>query len=172
MLYHAFDGSQWRVFGATSDDQGNTWSRKGLLLEGGKGADDYDLRGIGTRAVAPWKDGMLMIFEGVDSTMKHRLGAAYCSNANGNGEWKKIEGLAGSSQAGGPIAAPGEVAMGSWTTTVVGTPYLISMPDGSLRLYHCGRDGEHGHSIGLVVSESGEVSADAWKPATVARNLN
>lgn len=164
MLYHAFNGSKWRVFGATSTDQGDTWTRKGLLLEGDEDAESFDYRGIGTRAiVGPWKGGTLMIYEGVDQTMKHRLGAAFCKDDSGDGPWEKMD-LHGSSQPGGPIAGPGEGAMGSWTTTVVGTPYLLSLPDGSLRLYHCGKDSDHGHSIGMLVSESGDVTCHAWKP--------
>lgn len=168
MLYHAFNGSKWRVFGATSVDQGNTWTRKGLQLEGDENPESFDSRGIGTRAVSTWRGGMLMIFEGVNQEMEHRLGAAFCKDENGEGKWEKMD-LDGFTQPGGPIAGPAEGPMGSWTTTVVGTPYLIAMPDGSLRLYHCGKDGDHGHSIGLLVSESGDIDPEAWKPVVLSR---
>jgi len=166
MVYHAFDGSKWRVFGATSTDQGATWTRKGLLLEGEDNADSFDVNGIGTRAVAaPWKGGALMVFEGVNKNGTHQLGAAYCSDVDGNGPWEKMDDLAGCSEPGGPIASPGVGSMKSWTTTVVGTPYLVPMPDGSLRLYHCGRSDGKGHSIGLQISDSGGVSPECWRPA-------
>jgi len=171
MVYHAYDGSKWRVFGATSTDQGESWTRKGLLLEGEADEESFDFNGIGTRAVAaPWKGGALMIYEGVNKKGGHSLGAAFCSDATGDGTWEKVGDLDGCSQLGGPIASPGEGCMKSWTSTVVGTPYLVPMPDGTLRLYHCGRAGDEGHSIGLQISESGGVSPDCWSPAIVKQN--
>jgi hypothetical protein len=168
MIYHTYDGSRWKVYGATSTDQGKTWKRKGLLLEGGSSNDSFDMQGIGTRALAPWKNGMLMIYEGVDSKQKHNFGAAFCSDPNGAGSWTKIKDIDGFQQEGGPVAQPGRKPMGPWTTLIIGTPYLVNMPDGSLRLYHCGKESmEKGHAIGLMISDTGEISPDAWKPAMV-----
>ena len=162
MLYHAFDGQKWRVFGAKSTDKGQTWTRTGLLLQ--DSPNSFDSSGIGTRAVTEWRGGWLMVYEGVDSKGTHRLGAAV-SEDDGD-SWNKLESIPGCDQSGGPIAEPGVGAMGAWTSTVVGTPYLINMPDGSLRMYHVARSGDHGHSIGCVVSETGDIAPTSWKPLT------
>ena len=163
MFYHSFNGNVWRVFGAQSVDKGRTWTRTGLVLKGDD--QNFDSAGIGTRAVTSYRDGWLMVYEGVDAEGTHRLGASVSSNAE---DWEKLENILGCQQAGGPIAEPGVGAMGTWTSTVVGTPYLVTLPDGSLRLYHVARTGEEGHSIGCIVSESGDVAPSSWKPLTSA----
>ena len=53
--------------------------------------------------------------------------------------------------------------LGDWTAQVVGTPYLVGMDDGSLRLYHCAKTKETNMSIGVLVSPSGAFDADAWR---------
>mmetsp|Transcript_32936 Transcript_32936/g.102070 ORF Transcript_32936/g.102070 Transcript_32936/m.102070 type:complete len:361 (-) Transcript_32936:67-1149(-) len=158
MLYHSFDGQAWRVFGATSDDAGRTWSRatpnEPLLKPGPAGA--FDARGIGTRAVAAGGGGWLMVYEGVDDKDgTHRLGAA---RSKDGATWTKDV---------GPVLEPGGAA-GEWTTQVVGTPYLLPMADGTLRLYHCGKPigaggAGGGHCIGCLESD-GDVTRDAWRP--------
>lgn len=164
MFYHSFNGSKWRVFGAESSDKGDTWTRTGLVLEGDydESNDAFDFSGIGTRGVTHWRGGLLMIYEGVAKSGTHRLGAAFCADphaANG-GEWTKLND-------GRPILEPGKGALGEWTKQVIGTPFVVSMPDGSLRVYHCGKDGPDGKmSIGVVVSESGGVEPDCWTAHT------
>jgi hypothetical protein len=162
MFYHSFDGNKWRVFGATSQDQGDTWTRTGLVLEGGSCETDFDFAGIGTRAVTQWRDGLLMIYEGVDKSSIHRLGAAYCATTNKSADaarkhqWTKLNN-------GEPILEPGKGPLGEWTKQVIGTPYVLNMPDGSLRLYHCAKDGPDGKmAIGVVESKSGDISPDSW----------
>lgn len=170
MIYHAYNGKKWRVFGAESFDQGSTWKRTGLVLEGNNDDEDsFDYSGIGTRTMAPWRDGLLMIYEGVGKSGKHRLGAAFCDDPDGNAPWEKlrVEGCCSDSeqhqQLGGPILEPGVGAMGSWTETVVGTPYLVNMPGGGFRLYFVGKGGDKGHSIGVLYSETGDISPDSWQ---------
>lgn len=98
-------------------------------------------------------------------TNKHHLGAAYCCDkGNAEFEWEKIHNIEGCQQPGGPILEPGIGAMGLWTSTVVGTPYVVRMQDGSLRLYFVGKAGDEGHSIGCTCSESGDISPGSWTP--------
>merc|ERR1719354_480110 len=107
-----------------------------------------------------------MVYEGVDKDSTHKLGAAYCELKKENGsshqgsseyKWKKLN-------EGRPILAPGKGPLGQWTKQVIGTPFLVTMPDGSLRLYHCAKDGPEGKmGIGVVVSESGDIGPDCWK---------
>jgi len=156
MLYHAFDGQKWRVFGAKSTDQGDSWTRTGLVLEGGTSEDAFDFGGIGTRTVTPWRDGWLMIYEGVAKSGTHCLGAAYCDKSL-TSAWTKLND-------GKPILEPGKGPMGDWCSQVIGTPFVVALPDQSLRLYHCGKDGPDGKMrIGVVESKSGDISPESWK---------
>jgi hypothetical protein len=156
MTYHTFDGVKWRVFGAESTDKGDTWSRTGLILEGGKSEDAFDNQGIGTRSVISWRDGLLMIYEGVSAEGSvHRLGAAF--KARDSNKWIKVnEGL--------PFLEPGKGPVGDWASGVIGTPYVVNMPDGGLRLYHCGKriGFEEKMCIGVVESKTGEIMKDSW----------
>merc|ERR1712232_1053193 len=121
MFYHSFDGQKWRVFGAESHDKGDSWLRTGLALEGGTQEGDFDFSGIGTRSVAHWRGGLLMIYEGVNKDGKHAFGAAFCENQNGN-QWTKLND-------GKPILEPGMEPLGPWTKQVIGTPFVVSMSD-------------------------------------------
>ena len=153
MYYHCLDGKKWRVYHAESTDNGDTWDRKGLVLEGGTQEEDFDFAGIGTRSVVKWKNGLLMIYEGVDKASIHRLGAAFSEDGK---SWSKLND-------GKPILEPFKGPMGEWTKQVIGTPFAVNMPDGSLRVYHCAKDGPQGQmKIGVVVSESGEIEPECW----------
>lgn len=156
MTYHSFNGTRWRVFGAESTDEGDTWTRTGLLLEGGESEDDFDLKGIGTRAVIPRGDDLLMIFEGVCTNDKHRLGAAINKGSKSN-EWTKLND-------GAPILDFEEAPFGDWCNDCIGTPFVVDMPDGSLRLYHCGKQPgiENKMAIGVVQSKSGDFMPGSW----------
>jgi predicted GH43/DUF377 family glycosyl hydrolase len=157
MYYHSFNGKKFRVFSAESYDKGDTWTRTGLVLEGGESEDAFDYAGIGTRSVVKWRDGLLMVYEGVDNKGKHRLGAAFSQDGK---DWTKLN-------EGKPILAPGEAPLGEWTKLVIGTPFVVNMPDGSLRIYHCARDsldGEIGMRIGAVQSLSGDIEPECWTP--------
>jgi len=172
MLYHAFNGQRWAAFGATSWDQGETWKRDGMLLGPGDN-DSWDSTGVGTRAVARTSSGdWLMVYEAVGGgkglfsqfTGAHRFGLARLADVSGigSGKWEKDTALTG--VPGGPILEPGVAPLEPWTSLVIGTPYLVPMEDGSLRLYFCSRkDFDMGMSIGLVVSDSGGVSPSSWR---------
>eukprot|EP00978_Attheya_sp_CCMP212_P038889 scaffold197225_cov46-Attheya_sp.AAC.1 len=162
MFYHAFNGKKWRVFGAESSDQGDSWKRTGLVIEGSDEEEGFDFQGIGTRAVVPWRDGLLMIYEGVAKSGTHSLGAAYC---DGNNSWCKLND-------GNPILEPGKGALGEWSSQVIGTPYVVVMDDGSLRVYHCGKNGPAAKmSIGVVESKSGDIGPDCWQAISTSNVL-
>ena len=189
MTYHSYDGSKWRAFGATSLDYGENWTKDGLILEGGvtagttigasaaaralaageKISDPFDSSGIGTRGHCRWRAGLLMIYEGVDGVGTHRLGAACCPDGNGGSSWTKMKfRYDGLGSDGGPIASPGESPMMPWTKQVIGTPFPMTMKDGSVRLYHCGKAGpDDKMSIGLIISKTGDIGmAKHWSPAS------
>lgn len=156
MTYHSFDGKKWRVFSAESDDQGESWQRTGLILEGGDSEEDFDYAGIGTRSVIKWRGGLLMIYEGVCSKGIHRFGAAF-NDLKTNGWTKLNKGL--------PILEPGEGPIGKWADAVIGTPFAVPMADGSIRLYHCGKEERKKESkmkIGVIESKTGDIETEAW----------
>ena len=163
MTYHAFNGSHWNVYSATSNDQGASWDRQGRVLSPGA-EGSFDSSGIGTRAMCEWRGKWLMCFEGVGGggpfAGKHRLGVA-TSDDQGK-TWQKVTTLDGAPNPGGPIVEPG--GPGAWTEQVVGTPYLLPMEGGALRLYFCAKTAQTNMSIGCLESESGDLAMEAWKP--------
>lgn len=189
MIYHAFNGTRWRVFGANSSDGGITWHRDGLLLEGTSEEqmeDAFDGSGIGTRAILnDWYNGTLMVYEGVrPSNGKHSLGVAWHPSPTADlktdhlkgGEWRKFASQTQPELNSGtfsldvdpdnvqPILEPGTGVLGDWCEQVIGTPFLVRDPKNkSIRLYHCGKAGpEDKMSIGMVTSPDGNISPKSW----------
>mmetsp|Transcript_43921 Transcript_43921/g.133785 ORF Transcript_43921/g.133785 Transcript_43921/m.133785 type:complete len:448 (-) Transcript_43921:487-1830(-) len=168
MTYHAFNGRRWAAFGATSRDGGETWTRDGMML--GPGPEgSWDESGVGTRAVLRRPGGGWdMVYEAVDKGGTgggtHRLGVAHLveNDEDGTYSWVKAEGPE-FEERGGPMLGPGEGPLGPWTSQVIGTPFLVGMEDGSVRLYYVTRSPETSHAIGLVVSDSGELKPSSWK---------
>eukprot|EP00966_Prymnesium_polylepis_P113004 2613600-Prymnesium_polylepis.2 len=99
-----------------------------------------------------------MVYEGVCASGTHRLGCAV--SEDGGQSWAKMEGGVN------PILAPGG-AGGEWTAQVVGTPFVVPLPGGGLRLYFCAKPTAErgGMCIGALDSPTGDVAADAWRPA-------
>jgi hypothetical protein len=168
MLYHAFNGTRWAVFGATSHDGGETWKRDNNKMVIGPGeSDGWDGSGVGTRAVARTRDGeLVMVYEAVGGqggpfAGKHRLGLALWDKAGG--VWVKDASITGIP--GGPILDPGVEPLEPWTSQVIGTPYLVTDDgNGSLKLYYCAKkDSDASMSIGLVESERGSFDPSSWK---------
>ena len=158
MSYHSFDGSCWKVFSAKSDDGGQSWAREGLAIgPGGEGR--FDSQGCGTRCLVRQREGVLMIYEGVEAGEgTHRLGAAL--STDGGLSFSKLDEVS-------PLLAPGG-AGGPWTAQVVGTPFAVALPGGGLRLYFCGKPTAErgGMCIGAVESassNSGEIGTQAWR---------
>lgn len=171
MLYHAFNGTRWAAFEATSHDEGKTWSRDGKMALGPGDPSGWDGGGVGTRAVARTKNGeLVMVYEAVEqggTAGKHRLGLARWDN-NG-GVWKKDTEITGIP--GGPILEPGVEPLDPWTALVIGTPYLVVAEDGSMRLYFCSKkDNDMSMSIGLVESKSGDFDPSSWKSISPDEN--
>jgi len=161
MLYHAFNGTHWRAFSAISTDSGLSWSDRRIALDcGAEGS--FDETGVGTRAVIKRESDVLMVYEGVDGggtfTGKHRLGAA--TSLDGGRTWARFGD-------GSAIVEPGVAPLGAWTDQVIGTPYIVAY-GGALRLYHCAKQNPGTNMlIGLLVSESRDFTADAWRGVDV-----
>ena len=154
MYYHSFDGKKWRVYRAESIDKGDTQHQAGLILEGGKSEDDFDFSGIGTRSIVKWKDGYLMIYEGVCKDSKHRFGAAF--SKDGKDKWVKMNN-------GKPILEPGKGPLGEWTKQVIGMPFVVNISDRSLKLFYCGKESTDSKmTVGVIKSKSGEIGPECW----------
>lgn len=169
MLYHAFDGSSWRVYSASSADGGRSWTREGCALAPGA-AGAFDAMGCGTRAVLREPDGRLwMLYEGVDTPerLAHRLG--YAESDDDGLSWRKLTPTPARDE-GGPVLEPGAPPLEPWAHFSIGTPWLLrDSSDGSVRLYHCGNraDGE-GMAIGCLELPAGGTAFGAagadWRP--------
>mmetsp|Transcript_8386 Transcript_8386/g.20723 ORF Transcript_8386/g.20723 Transcript_8386/m.20723 type:complete len:453 (-) Transcript_8386:190-1548(-) len=171
MLYHAFNGTTWTAYEATSSDKGETWTRgDGNKAIGPGDPEGWDGCGVGTRALVRTCDGQLvMVYEAVAGEGgaylgKHRLGLARWEEEEngGGGVWVKDTAITGIP--GGPILDGGVAPMEPWTSRVIGTPYLVAGEDGSMRLYYCStKDNDMPLSIGLLESASGEFDPSSWK---------
>jgi len=166
MSYHAFNGTRWAAFGAVSTDKGKTWSREGGIALGPGGPDSWDGSGVGTRAIARAADGALvMVYEAVEGgggpfAGRHRFGLARWDETEE--AWKKDTTISG--VPGGPILDGGVKPMNPWTSHVIGTPFLVPMENGSMRLYFCSKkDNDMSMSIGLVESASGDFGPSSWR---------
>eukprot|EP00536_Pseudo-nitzschia_multiseries_P002132 jgi/Psemu1/283500/fgenesh1_pg.28_\ len=168
MLYHAFNGTRWAVFEATSSDRGETWKRgDGEMAIGPGDPDGWDGSGVGTRAVVRTGEGQLvMVYEAVSGAGgafggRHRFGLARWEESGDSGVWVKDTAITG--VPGGPILDGGVAPLEPWTSHVIGTPYLVAAEDGSMRLYYCSKkNNDMSMSIGLVESVSGQFDPSYW----------
>ena len=165
MHYHAFNGVRWAAFEATSTDKGDTWTRDGMALGPGP-QDAWDGSGVGVRHAVRTKAGeLVMVYEAVEggsqvSAGRHRLGVARWDDKDS--VWVKDTSITG--VPGGPILDGGVEPLESWTSQVIGTPYLVVADDGSIKLYYCSRtDSSTSMHIGLVESASGKFDPSSWK---------
>lgn len=163
MTYHSFNGKTHSVFSASSRDSGNTWSRDGRLLGPGP-QGSWDEMGPSCRALICLPKGRwAMVYEAANKNWQYCLGLAHLER-KGDGSLKCVKAVgpnfAGS---GGPIVKPGCAPLGKWTSQLVGTPYLVAVEDGSVRLYFCSKTSVAGHSIGLLISDTGDIGPDCWR---------
>ena len=157
MYYHSLDPTRsiFVVSLAESAD-GLVWSKRGEVLGAGE-PGTFDALGVGTRHVV-FRDGSyLMFYEGVGANghSSHSIGLATSEDAV---RWIRRPG----SETDGSVFAHAPAGSGRWDSYAVGTPWVVPMPDGSLRLYYVGtgetQDGYADelalqHRIGLAVSE-------------------
>lgn len=105
---------------------------------------------------------MWMIFEGVNGDGVHSLGLA--RSDDGGRTWQK-QMVPGKTEPGGPVFEPRR-GQDAWDNRVVGTPWIVPMPDGGFRLYYVGSgfgaDGKTAElGIGCAVSVGSGL--DQWE---------
>jgi len=121
--------------------------KRGRALEGGP-PGSWDERGVGTRHVIHYEGGLVMFYEAVSADGGHSIGLA--RSEDGGLTWEKMM-VPGKSEPGGPVF---EARRGSdvpcWDDNVVGTPWVVKMPQGDgYRLYYVGT-GTSADNLGTV----------------------
>lgn len=164
MSYHTREAGGPKGFGffsagiAVSDD-GKSWEKKGKVISCGElGA--WDEGGVSVRHIIRHQGQYLMFYEGSNFQFEFCIGLA--TSADGL-NWKKDTECG--PEPGGPILKARRGGQ-FWDNFVVGTPYVIAMPDGSFRLYYLGvgkKEGEETmqQGIGLALSEGSNFRS--WK---------
>lgn len=152
LYYHSFDARLFKflVCLAASAD-GRQWQKRGAIFGPGEsGAFDED--GVATRHVIRWRDQWLMFYEGY----RQQHASIGLATSVDKIEWRRVRGPA----EGGAILARSPPDRGHWDAGAVGTPWVIQMADGGLRMYYVGAaqredriEAEAGaaHQIGLAV---------------------
>lgn len=143
---------------AVSDD-GKSWEKIGKVISHGDlGA--WDEGGVSVRHIIRHKGQYLMFYEGSSFQFNFSIGLATSEDGL---HWKKDTECG--PEPGGPLLKPrrGEHF---WDNFVVGTPYVIAMPDGTFRMYYIGvgkTEGETTLMQGLGVALSHGSDFRTWK---------
>lgn len=151
MYYHTLNPERLFLVGLAVSQDGFQWEKVGQILGPGE-PGSFDERGIGTRHVLKIDGQYLMFYEGVNQSGYHSIGLAISADGI---NWEKQPG----SEAGGSIFSHAPKSSGRWDAQAIGTPCVVSMADGSFRMYYIGaNEGGHDelssqHQIGLAVSD-------------------
>lgn len=164
MSYHTRESGGPKGFGffsagiAVSDD-GKSWEKKGKVLSCGE-PGTWDEGGVSVRHIIHHNGQYLMFYEGSNYKFEFSIGLAVSDDGM---VWTKD--IECGPEPGGPIlkARKGEEV---WDNVVVGTPYVIIMPDNTLRMYYLGvgkgeGDATTQQGIGVAVSEG--MDFRSWK---------
>ncbi|MCO5593220.1 hypothetical protein L7F22_047227 [Adiantum nelumboides] len=136
MSYHTRESGGLNNFGffsagiAVSDD-GKVWEKKGKVLSCGE-PGTWDEGGVSVRHIVRYNGRFLMFYEGSNYKFEFAIGLAVSDDSL---VWMKDTECG--PEPGGPIlqARKGESV---WDNLVVGTPYVVVLQDGSLRMYYLG----------------------------------
>jgi hypothetical protein len=159
MYYQSYQPAQNRfvVCGAESRD-GEHWTKLGQLFGAGE-PGSFDADGPATRHVIRSGDRWLMFYEGF-TQMHASIGLA--ESADGL-RWQRVPGPL----PGGAILARSPAGSGLWDAGAVGTPWVVPMDDGSLRMYYVAAneredrlEAEAGacHQIGLALCDGRDLT--------------
>ncbi len=162
MIYHSYRPAlkQFVVCAAESPD-GKHWTKLGEIFGAGP-PGSFDADGPATRHVLKHNGRWLMFYEGFAS-MHASIGLAESPDGL---QWTRVPGPL----AGGAILARSPRGSGRWDAGAVGTPWVMRMADGTVRLYYVGADeredrleAEAGaaHQIGMAVCDGTELTS--WR---------
>ncbi|EDX74103.1 Glycosyl hydrolases family 32 [Coleofasciculus chthonoplastes PCC 7420] len=159
MYYHTLSSNREFLVGLAMSTDGFRWEKVGQILGPGE-PGSFDERGIGTRHVLNINGDYVMFYEGVNTSGYHSIGLAISEDGI---TWEKQKGY----KAGGAVFSHAPKGSGRWDARAVGTPWVVSMEDGSFRMYYIGaNEGGHDelssqHQIGLAVSQG--KNFDQWQ---------
>ncbi|MGB5834072.1 MAG: glycosyl hydrolase [Thiohalocapsa sp.] len=131
LYYHSLDPARMVfVVSVAESKDGLTWTRRGEVLGTGEpGA--FDSLGVGTRHIIRHDGRWLMFYEGVGEGGYRSIGLA----ESGDGlHWTRRPGA----EPDGSVFARAPKDSGRWDAFAVGTPCVVPLPNGSLRLYYVG----------------------------------
>lgn len=155
MYYHTLNPMRGFCVGVALSDDGLRWRKHGEVLgPGAKGA--FDEQGAATRTVIQHGGRWLMFYEGVREGGYRSIGLAVSDDGLA---WRREAGP----EADGSVFAHAPKGSGRWDAFAIGTPCIVPMPDGTLRMYYIGSNevAESGgvdelalrHQIGLAISD-------------------
>ncbi|MCS7001487.1 MAG: glycosyl hydrolase, partial [Dehalococcoidia bacterium] len=131
MYYNARGSRHPGMIGVAESPDGVRWEKRGPVFGPNPDPAAFDSGSVSTRHVIRWQGGYLMVYEAQPSAPPptFRLGVAVSPDGL---RWERLPGpgTMGCVLEGGPGDA--------WDHAAVGTPYLVPMPDGSIRLYYLG----------------------------------
>eukprot|EP00850_Spirogloea_muscicola_P010578 SM000062S19964 [mRNA] locus=s62:578413:588150:- [translate_table: standard] len=154
MTYHSRERGAFFSVGVARSPDGKEWHKLGKKLSHGPpGA--WDDGGVSVRHVLRIGQQYVMFYEGSNTKLSFAIGLA--TSADGV-EWHKDE-LVGP-EPGGPILTA-RTDEDVWDNIIVGTPYVVAMPDGSFRMYYLGSGKLAGQEaprqgIGLAISHGSD----------------
>ncbi|KAH9300391.1 hypothetical protein KI387_011974 [Taxus chinensis] len=160
MTYHTREsggpaGMGFFSAGLAVTGDGQRWEKVGKILSGGE-PGTWDEGGVSVRHVIRVGDQFAMFYEGSNFKFEFAIGLAL---SNDGVTWKK--------EPGGPVltARTGEDV---WDNVIVGTPYVLEMPDGSFRMYYLGvgklkTNGQETTQQGIGLAVSDGTNFRSWR---------
>jgi predicted GH43/DUF377 family glycosyl hydrolase len=155
LYYHTLDPRRGFCVGVATSDDGRRWRKRGEVLgPGAPGA--FDEQGAATRTVILHEGRWLMFYEGVGRGGYRSIGLA--SSQDGF-EWARERGT----EPDGSVFAHAPRGSGRWDAFAIGTPCIVPMEGGALRMYYIGSNEVEGsghdelslrHQIGLAFADS------------------
>lgn len=142
--------------GSAVSSDGIHWERSGQVLTVSDDPEACDGASVGSRSFAAIPGGWLMVYECVDREGNFRLAAATSPDGE---RWEKLPGRArrGALTDAGPE--------GSFDDRALGTPYLVTLPDGRIRCYHVGFGYTGAQGIGVLECDGQDLLR--WEPVSV-----
>ncbi len=157
MYYHGLDRRQHYTMGWAESADGLRWNKRGPLLGPGP-AGRFDDVGVATRHILRMGGEWVMFYEGckrrADSPIEviRQLGVATSRDGL---DWQRVDGP----ESDGAMLAQAPLGSGRWDHQL-GCPWVVVMPDRSLRMYYIGSNERRGGSeldtvnqIGVAVSD-------------------
>ncbi|GIW08824.1 MAG: hypothetical protein KatS3mg060_3629 [Dehalococcoidia bacterium] len=151
MYYHGADEPGRAAIGVAESGDGVIWEKRGKVFEPSGDPTRFDARSVSTRHVIPWQGGWLMAYEALPAEPGVAFSIGLATSLDGL-RWERLHGRGER----GAAVARGEA--GSWDEMAIGTPYLLAMPDNSLRLYYVGFSGQIETAIGLALCDGQDLT--------------